>query len=259
MSPSYGGRRRALVVRAGIVTGSLVLVVAMLALRWNGDARAHMGVERMAGERAEWVAGPSDPLGAAGAPIDAMDDSAAVVAFLAAVRGVDPVVCDLAVRTVDQGWGWGGAETPASAAARDARVREILRAVTRDLREATVVPPLRAGLSDTDPCVRRMSGPLLGRSSAPGAYAALEQALRAPDVETREMAALGLGVADSAAAVPALVTALGDDSPRVRAMAAWALGRIEEPAAVEPLARALRSDADAVVRRTAAWALGQID
>jgi HEAT repeat protein len=234
----------------------------MLALRASGVARADDESAASANDdaaHAVWVAGPVDPLGRDEPAIEALDDSAAVVAFLAAVRGVDPVVCDLAVRTVDQGWGWGGSETPASAAARDARVREILRAVTRDLRDAAVVAPLRAGLSDADHCVRRMSGPLLGRSDAPGAYAALLQALRASDIETREMAALGLGVADSASAVPALVAALGDESPRVRAMAAWSLGRIEDPAAVEPLARALRGDADAVVRRTAAWALGQID
>lgn len=261
MSPSNGGQRRAAGTRAAVVAGSLMLVAAMLALRASGDARAHdEGAARArGGMHAEWAAGPVDPLGRGDETVEALDDSAAVVAFLAAVRGVDPVVCDLAVRTVDQGWGWGGPETPASAAARDARVREILRAVTRDLRDASVVAPLRAGLSDSDQCVRRMSGPLLGRSDAPGAYAALLQALRASDIETREMAALGLGVADSASAVPPLVAALGDESPRVRAMAAWSLGRIEDAAAVEPLARALREDADAVVRRTAAWALGRID
>jgi HEAT repeat protein len=261
MSPSKGGQRRAAGVRAAVVAGSLGLVAAMLALRASGDARAHDGSAAPANDAAHavWVAGPADPLGRGEAAIGTLDDSTAVVAFLAAVRGVDPVVCDLAVRSVDQGWGWGGSETPASAAARDARVREILLAVTRDLRDASVVQPLRAGLSDSDQCVRRMSGPLLGRSNAPGAYAALLTALRASDIETREMAALGLGVADSASAVPALVAALGDESPRVRAMAAWSLGRIEDAAAVEPLARALRGDADAVVRRTAAWALGRID
>jgi HEAT repeat protein len=258
MTPSYGGRRRAAVTRAAVVAGALLAVVATLALRRSGDAVAGE-LAAKAADHAEWVASPMESIGAADRSSAAIEDSAAVVAFLAAVRGVDPLVCDLAVRTVDQGWGWGGSETPASAAARDERVREILLAVTRDLRDAAVVPPLRAGLSDADACVRRMSGPLLGRSRAPGAFAALAQALRASDAETREMAALGLGVADSSAAVAPLVAALGDGSPRVRAMAAWALGRIEDPAAVEPLARVLRGDADAVVRRTAAWALGQID
>jgi hypothetical protein len=257
MTPSNGGRRRAVVARAALVTGALLAVVATLAVRRGGDAVA--GEVGAPADHAEWVAGPMEPFGAAERGTAALKDSAAVVAFLAAVRGVDPLVCDLAVRTVDQGWGWGGSETPASAAARDERVREILLAVTRDLRDAAVVPPLRAGLSDADACVRRMSGPLLGRSRAPGAFAALSQALRASDAETREMAALGLGVADSSAAVAPLVAALGDGSPRVRAMAAWALGRIEDRAAVEPLARVLRGDSDAVVRRTAAWALGQID
>src|SRR5688500_2164756 len=172
MSPSKGGQRRAAGVRAAVAAGSLVLLAAMLALRASGVARADDESAASANDdaaHAVWVAGPVDPLGRDEPAIEALDDSAAVVAFLAAVRGVDPVVCDLAVRTVDQGWGWGGSETPASAAARDARVREILRAVTRDLRDAAVVAPLRAGLSDADHCVRRMSGPLLGRSDAPGA------------------------------------------------------------------------------------------
>ena len=257
MTPVHGGRRRAVVTRALLLAGALPLLVATVALRGRGEAPA--GEPRGVAEHAEWVAGPMDSDASAPLARTALADSAAVAAFLAAVRGVDPVVCDLAVRSVDQGWGWGGSETPASAAARDERVREILLTVTRDLREAAVVPLLRAGLSDDDACVRRMSGPLLGRSRAPGAFEALGAALRASDAETREMAALGLGVADSSAAVPPLVAALGDGSPRVRAMAAWALGRIEDRAAVEPLARVLRSDADAVVRRTAAWALGQIE
>jgi HEAT repeat protein len=257
MRASYGVPRRAVVTRAALAAGALLAVLAALAVRRSGDAVA--GELGMARDHAELAAGPMDSFGSPARGAAALDDSAAVAAFLAAVRGVDPVVCDLAVRTVDQGWGWGGAETPASAAARDQRARDILLVVTRDLRDAAVVPALRAGLSDADACVRRMSGPLLGRSSAPGAFAALSQALRASDVETREMAALGLGVADSSAAVPGLVAALGDASPRVRAMAAWALGRIEDPAAIEPLVRALRSDADPVVRRSAAWALGQMD
>ncbi|MEW6233639.1 MAG: HEAT repeat domain-containing protein, partial [Chloroflexota bacterium] len=57
--------------------------------------------------------------------------------------------------------------------------------------------------------------------------------------------------------VEPLIAALGDADAEVRRYAAWALGEIGDVRAVEPLIAAL-GDADAEVRRYAAWALGRI-
>lgn len=185
--------------------------------------------------------------------------SGSIDAFLGAVRGANPVLCDLAARSIDGRWGWSNGYGNVPAGSRDARTQEILRTVTSELQDPSVVPALRTALSDADPCVRRMAAPLLGRMNAPQAFAALQSALRAEDAATREMAALGLGFADDARAVPGLVEALRDAVPAVRAMSAWALGATEDPAAVAPLVAVLRGDADPAVRRAAAWALGQIE
>lgn len=257
------GHRGALSKPTAVVAGRLLLVVGLLPWRGHGEAVAEevrdVAAVRGAGH-AEWVAGPAGPLAATAERSAALDDSAAVVAFLAASRGVDPLVCDLAARSVSGRFGWGGmGDTPASAATRDERAREVLLVLSRDLRDPGVVAPLRAALADADVCVRHMAAPLLGRADAPGAFPAMLEGLRAASAETREMAALALGVAERAEGVEPLIQALGDAAPRVRAMSAWALGATEDPRAVEPLARLLRGDADPVVRRTAAWALGQMD
>lgn len=60
----------------------------------------------------------------------------------------------------------------------------------------------------------------------------------------------------SVAALSRVLT--NDADPEVRRTAAWALGQIEDVAASEALQRAVRQDDDAEVRQTAVWALGQI-
>lgn len=52
---------------------------------------------------------------------------------------------------------------------------------------------------------------------------------------------------------------LNDESEDVRRSAAWALGQIEDRAATEALSQAAQADASVEVRRTAVWALGQIE
>ena len=52
---------------------------------------------------------------------------------------------------------------------------------------------------------------------------------------------------------------LNDESPEVRRTAAWALGEIEDREATPALSRALRTDAVADVRRMSAWAMGEIE
>ena len=115
--------------------------------------------------------------------------------------------------------------------------RETVRAALDVLHDPGLVDPLRAALSDPDPCVRRLAAPLLGRVRIPQAVAALRNALRDQGAETREAAALGLGFAGDNKALPDLITTLRDAAPDVRVAAAWALGQIESRGGVRPLER----------------------
>jgi len=62
----------------------------------------------------------------------------------------------------------------------------------------------------------------------------------------------------STGAVDALAAALRDGSVNVRKTAAWALGNVGDRRAVEPLVAAL-ADANADVRSRAVWALGNVE
>ena len=197
------------------------------------------------------------------------DDSAAVAAVLVAARGASPMICELAARSVDQlfGWGgdwsnWGGQFHPTDVAlrGRDAATYRRVRDVLGVLRDPGVIDPLRRALGDPDPCVRRIAAPLLGRVQHPRAVEVLRAALRDPEARTRAMAALGLGFAHDVRTIGALTPVLSDANPEVRAMAAWALGEIGsgDGAATPRLVNAL-GDAEPLVRATAAWALGEIE
>ena len=82
--------------------------------------------------------------------------------------------------------------------------------------------------------------------------------LKADDPLTREAAAQALGWLGDRRAVAHLVAALADDSREVRRDAAEALARLREPSSVPALVRAVGSDAEAWVRHTAIWAIGEI-
>jgi hypothetical protein len=175
--------------------------------------------------------------------------------FLAAVRGTTPLACEMIVRSVGLGWGWGSwSSVPDS----EKSLADQVRWATQRREDPSIVPTLRTGLDDPDACVRRASARLLGSTRHPDAIEALLDALGSSDVMTRQLAAVGLGYADDRETVEPLLRLLRDDSASVRAAAAWALGRIEDRRAVEPLTRLLSGDSDAGVRRAAAVALGDI-
>jgi hypothetical protein len=182
-------------------------------------------------------------------------DSLFAVRFLAGVRGASPLACDMIVRSLGSGWGWWRLNRDPDAV-RDHQ--DVLRWATQRSSDPSVIPPLRAGLEDSDACVRRVSARLLGRTRHPAAVEALLDALASPSVITRQLAAVGLGYAEDGSAVDPLLRALRDDAASVRAAAAWALGEIEDGRAVAPLARLLRGDPDPGVRRAAALALGSM-
>ncbi len=210
-------------------------------------------------------------------------------ALLAAVRGASPVACELAVRSVGNGWGGGDADDTPALARGGEDARRVL-AWTARAPTAADVAVLRGGLSDPDACVRRVSARMLGRARNAGGVDALLDALRsgqpaqrdaalvglahagdaravAPlsallgdgDAGVREAAVWALGHVENRSAAPAITRLTADREPRVRGAAARALGRLEDASAIQTLSRLLASDPDAGVRRAAAWALGKIE
>ena len=185
------------------------------------------------------------------------DDTASLLRVLRAVRGADPLLCELAVRSVDMhGWWshWGPIsgdplETDSTSAA-------IVRWIQNDHNDPRLVPPLTAALHDPDGCTRRVAGSFLGRVDHPSARAALLAGLSDASAGTRAVSALGLGLAEHHAAVQPLIGRLRDESADVRRASAWALGSIEDKAAMQPLIELLARDSDARVRQAAAWAIG---
>ena len=202
--------------------------------------------------------GNAQPAGASTAVV--ADDTAKLARLLSVVRGVDPIICEMATRNVDMHGSWshwgplGG--NPLEA---DSGGAALLTWIQNDHNDPAFVPRLRAALSDNDACVRRVAGAFLGRIDHPTALAALLAALEDGRAETRYVSAIGLGLAEKSAAIAPLVRRLKDESPLVRRASAWALGSLEASTALLPLIDVLAHDADPRVRQAAAWALGQID
>ncbi len=180
-------------------------------------------------------------------------DTTQVRAFLDAVRGANPLQCQLGIHSLDVGFGWRRVEIVPDAMTEPL---ELVQWATRRIEDPDAVRPLRRAMEDADACVSRVATRLLGRMRQPAATRSLVEALRSPNARTRELAALGLGFADDRTTVRAIVALLDDREVGVRAAGAWALGRIESREAIVPLTRLLQTDPDPIVRRAAAWALG---
>jgi len=188
----------------------------------------------------------------------AAEDTASVAWLLRAVRGSDPLLCELAVRNVDMHGSWSHwgplGDNPLDA---DSNASALIAWIQRDHDDPVVVPRLVAALHDSDGCVRRVAGSLLGRVRHQSARTALLAAVDDASAETRYVAALGLGLGEVTEAQGALTRKLRDDSPRVRRAAAWALGALEQASAIPVLIEVLQKDTDPQVRQAAAWAIGR--
>ena len=187
------------------------------------------------------------------------DDTTSITKLLDVVRGVDPMLCELATRTVDQHghWSrWGSiGDDPMQV---DSTAAAILDWVQHSHNDPALVPILRTGMHDPDSCVRRVSGSFLGRVEHPAATEALLIALDDPSAGTRYVAAMGLGMGERSIGVGRLMNRLRDESAQVRRASAWALGAMEALPAREALIDLLGRDPDPRVRQVAAWALGRI-
>jgi HEAT repeat protein len=178
-------------------------------------------------------------------------------ALLARVAGLDPTICHLLGRALNNRWGpWYGSVLidPQSTGTSDA----LLTWVDNAEIEARHVPSLRAGLSHADFCVRRTSAQLMGRARVPDLSLLLRNELNSDRAGTREAALLALGHFDKPSSYEPAREALRDTDVSVRVAAAWAIGQLEQREAVDALTDVAR-DPDVRMRRTVAWALGAIE
>jgi len=145
---------------------------------------------------------------------------------------------------------------PDSVAARNAAD------VLGELHYVSSVPALSAALSNPlfSSEARAHMAAALGRISRPEVVAPLTTALGTNDgvVQVAAMQALQsiAGLRDGSAVVPLLGN--GDADVDVRAEAATTLGMFHDASAASALVTALQSDASPIVRKRAAWALGEI-
>ncbi|MEX2283485.1 MAG: HEAT repeat domain-containing protein [Gemmatimonadota bacterium] len=186
-------------------------------------------------------------------------DSTQITQLLAKVRGLDPTICQLVRRSLDNRFGnwYGGGylHDPAGVGAEELLADWNQRsAVVRP----GVLPVLRRSLSDADACVRYTSAQLLGRAEVGDLSAELRSELGSTSAATREAALLALGYHDKPTGVDPARRALRDGDLSVRIAAAWALGSIEHRDAISALAEQA-ADPDVRMRRTVAWALGTIE
>ena len=147
-------------------------------------------------------------------------DSATVARFLAALAASDTVVCQFAVRSVGNNWGWDGSgDEMLETGAAELGAHQALSHRVTDPRALAV---LSEALGDRKPCLRRAAARMLGNSEQAEAVSLLRAALRSSDPRTREAGALGLADAEDSAALHDLTGALEDPEPAVARMAAYA-------------------------------------
>ena len=190
--------------------------------------------------------------------LTASQDTARVTQLLAKVRGLDPTICQLVRRALDNRFGnwYGGGlmHDPAGIGADDLLSGWDYKSGLT----ASVIPLLRRSLGEADACVRHTSAQLLGRWQTIDLASELRTELGSTSATTREAALLALGHHDRPANREAAERGLRDPELSVRITAAWALGMIEQRDAVSALS-AHAGDPDVRMRRTVAWALGTIE
>ncbi len=120
------------------------------------------------------------------------------------------------------------------------------------------VPALVQALGDPEPFVRWQAGQSLIALHTPEALDGLAQALRDDSPQRRAAAAEALGQATWPEVISLLTDALTDADPGVRVAAAISLGRLKDPASVPHLTTRLTYEASPGVRWAIIRALGMI-
>ena len=191
-------------------------------------------------------------------PSNEVQDTARLNELLSKVRGIDPVVCQLVARSLDNRWGpgWSGMLVSVNGPSFDQN--GLLDWMNSGTIDRALLPRLRAGLADGDACVRLTAAHLAGRADAEDLSAELRAELSSANARTREAAVTALGYFDKASGTNDARRALVDADMGVRKAGAWALGMMERADAVGALTQAA-GDADPGMRRIVAWALGNIE
>lgn len=141
----------------------------------------------------------------------------------------------------------------ASATVREAAAYAAGNAELRETRGT-----LERMIKDREPAVAAMAAWAVGEIEDKASVPPLLEAIRGSDTRVRLAAIWALGQIEDTRVVPDLIATLRDPDASIRAMTADVLGDLEDQAAVAPLERALSSDADARVRAEAAGSLGEL-
>lgn len=174
-----------------------------------------------------------------------------VEALLSGARGAPALMCQLATRAV-RGMGWGnGGEPPAT------RLPVMAPQRTEVLPVASVNRVVQA-LADNDPCVGEMASQLLATQPDSLIMAPMVERLSSRDSLMRGAALTVLGRGDVRDAATAVRRVLRDEVVSVRANAAWASGRLRDGGALRSL-HDLVDDRNTMVRLAVVTSLGQID
>jgi HEAT repeat protein len=188
----------------------------------------------------------------------ASQDTTMLNEFLAKLRGVDPLICQLVGRSLNNRWGPYMSGLMISSNGPAFADGALLEWVNRFEIDRAMVPRLRAALADTDGCVRQTAAQVLGRAQVVDLSAELRAELTSTNPRTREAAVSALGYFDKQSGLDEARAALRDADMGVRKAGVWALGMIESSEAVSALAE-FAADPDPGLRRMVAWALGNIE
>jgi len=97
-------------------------------------------------------------------------DSARVARFLTAIAGSDPMICEMAVNQLGNGWGWRGAGSGLGTFREEpAAERAALDSMSGSVSDRRALAMLASNLGAPSACVRRASATMLGESALPEA------------------------------------------------------------------------------------------
>ena len=188
------------------------------------------------------------------------EDADMVRAYLDVVTGSNPVVCNLTLRGMGNGWGgYSSMTTVTGFGVPQDEERQLLEWVGEGRLDDAAARPLADALSHGDECRRQVAAALFRRVEDDVALSVLEPLAEGGNTVARIAALRALGHVEARSSSPLLLRALEDGDGDVRRVAAWSLGRLEDPETVSALSGALAGDRDAGVRGNAAWALGRIE
>lgn len=178
--------------------------------------------------------------------------------LLQSVNGVNDVVCAAMDRAFNGGY-WNSPLVLSVDASVSAEADETARWIGKNRIDRAALPVVRTALSSTDACTRRVASRIAGDIDTKQLHDELRAELQSSNAATRLAAVMALGYAEQDSSLPVLRNLLEDSDRNVRLAALWAIGRLENEQNAPMLIKLLETNADAEVRRIAAWALGQLD